>query len=106
MYYRKRKNNEQVKVEESVPLLVDLDRANNLTLRMLLAQAVHQKGDQLNAHAIQILNCLAGSALIDLETLRKLAFVGVCDEIDGLRPVLWRVLLNQWPADTSKWEEI
>lgn len=71
-----------------------MDSANNLVLRMLLAQAVHQKGDQLNAHAIHILNCLAGSAVIDLEKLRRLAFVGVCDEIDGLRPVLWRVLLN------------
>jgi hypothetical protein len=37
MYYRRKKHNEKVKVEEVVPQLVDLDSANNLTLRMLLA---------------------------------------------------------------------
>lgn len=58
------------------------------------------------AHAINLLNCLAESEVIEVQRLKKLAFLGISDEIHGLRPVIWRILLNQWPADTSKWDEI
>jgi hypothetical protein len=49
---------------------------------------------------------LAESKEIDVKRLRKLAFYGINDEISGLRPVIWRIMLGQWPSDTSKWEEI
>ena len=57
-------------------------------------------------HAINLLNCLAEDKEIDLTRLRKLAFLGISDEIKGLRPIVWRILLGYLPADTSKWDGI
>jgi hypothetical protein len=33
-----------------------------------------------------------------------LTFNGIPDEIKGIRPLVWRVLLNHLPRDTSEWE--
>jgi len=33
-----------------------------------------------------------------------LAFNGVSDEIKGLRPIVWKLLLNYLPLETNKWE--
>lgn len=65
----------------------------------------------MNAHAINLLNCLAGdedgSSIIDRERLEQLAFMGITDEIKGLRPLIWRVLLGYLPCDNTKsWEDI
>lgn len=40
-----------------------------------------------------------------METLRKLSFTGISDEIKALRPIIWRLLLGYLPTDTSTWEE-
>jgi len=53
-----------------------------------------------------MMNCLAEQPVIDVERLRKLAFLGINDEIVGLRPIVWRILLGYFPADSRKWEDI
>jgi hypothetical protein len=53
-----------------------------------------------------MLNCLAEQPVIDVVRLRKLAFLGITDEINGLRPIVWRILLGYFPADSRKWEDI
>jgi len=50
---------------------------------------------------LKILNCKK----IDLHSLQRVTFNGIPDEIKGLRPLVWRVLLNYLPLDTSKWDE-
>jgi hypothetical protein len=52
-------------------------------------------------HAINMLNCLAEGREIDVERLRKLSFLGISDEINGLRPLVWRILLGYLPADVT-----
>ena len=44
-------------------------------------------------------------SVIDLKQLQKLTFQGVPDEIKGLRPLVWRVLLNHLPLDTAHWAD-
>ena len=49
---------------------------------------------------------MASSKKIDYDSLRELAFHGISDEIKGLRPLIWRILLNYLPAnDSNSWEE-
>jgi thioesterase domain-containing protein len=53
------------------------------------------------------MNCLAESKHIDIQRLRELSFNGISDEIKGLRPLVWRILLGYLPAeDSDTWEEI
>ena len=33
------------------------------------------------------------------------AFNGIPDEVVGLRPLVWRILLNHLPLETNGWEE-
>lgn len=80
-------------------------KAPNAMLRVLL-QTVVQSNFTPTAHDINMLNCLAEQPVIDVERLRKLAFLGITDEINGLRPVIWRILLGYFPADSRKWEDI
>jgi len=42
---------------------------------------------------------------IDLKKLQRLAFKGIPDEIKGLRPIVWKVLLNHLPLQTALWED-
>ena len=64
-------------------------------LRNLISLARDQIGEEsMSSHSINLLNCLGESPVIDLVKLRSLAFLGVSDEIQGLRPVIWRILLN------------
>lgn len=59
-----------------------------------------------NNHAINLLNCLASSEnQIDRSKLEQLASFGITDEIKGLRPLVWRILLNYLPGDASKWDD-
>lgn len=37
--------------------------------------------------------------------LKQITFNGIPDEIKGLRPLIWRILLNHFPLDTAKWDE-
>lgn len=43
--------------------------------------------------------------VIDREKLQKISFTGLSDEIKGLRPLVWRILLNHLPLETERWEE-
>ena len=42
---------------------------------------------------------------IDREELENLAFHGITDEIKGLRPLVWRILLNYLPLDATQWDD-
>lgn len=41
---------------------------------------------------------------INITMLRSLSFRGIPSEIRSLRPIIWRVLLNYLPKETSKWD--
>ena len=34
-----------------------------------------------------------------------MAFHGITDEIKGLRPLVWRILLNYLPLDATQWDD-
>ena len=34
-----------------------------------------------------------------------MAFHGITDEIKGLRPLVWRLLLNYLPLDATEWDD-
>ena len=38
--------------------------------------------------------------------METLSFYGITDEIKGLRPLIWRILLNYLPCDASQWDDI
>lgn len=42
---------------------------------------------------------------VDIAMLRSLSFRGIPNEIKGLRPLVWKVLLGYLPRETSKWED-
>jgi hypothetical protein len=54
--------------------------------------------------SITIIN-LINTKHIDIQKLQAVTFNGIPDEIKGLRPLVWRILLNHFPLDTSQWEE-
>lgn len=57
-------------------------------------------------NVIIILNCL-NAKVVDIDKLRKVVFMsGVPDTVPGLRPIVWRLLLNMWPVETDNWELI
>ena len=91
---------------------MDPVQAPNSILRVILLSAKqHLDQQKQNAvssqHAINLLNSLAESKKINIDTLRELSFNGISDEIKGLRPLVWRILLNYLPADNSdSWEDI
>ena len=89
---------------------MDPSEAPNSILRVILLQGKHQLEHKTqgvsNQHAIHLLNCLASEKKIDYDRLRELSFHGISDEIKGLRPLIWRILLNYLPAnDTGGWDE-
>jgi hypothetical protein len=45
--------------------------------------------------------------LINILLLQDNCFsTGIPDEVKGLRPVVWRILLNHLPPETMKWDDI
>jgi hypothetical protein len=42
---------------------------------------------------------------ISMVMLRSLSFRGIPNEVQGLRSVVWRVLLGYLPRETAKWEQ-
>ena len=53
-----------------------------------------------------LLNCLAKpNQKINRKELEELAFKGITDEIKGLRPLVWRILLNYLPLDATQWDD-
>lgn len=37
--------------------------------------------------------------------MERLSFNGITDEVKGLRPLIWRILLNYLPEDSSQWDD-
>ena len=77
---------------------------------MLRAAHEDPRGAVKSVHAIKLLNCLAqpnrsGFDKIDRTRLQELAFQGITDEVKGLRPLVWRVLLNYLPLERAQWDE-
>lgn len=44
------------------------------------------------------------SPVIDMKALRKTTFRGIPDEVKGLRPIVWRLMLGALPLETTDWE--
>ena len=73
---------------------------------LLVAQAQFDSSHAKNQHAIKLLNCLARpGGPIDRTELEALAFQGITDEIKGLRPLVWRILLNYLPLNATEWDD-
>ena len=73
-----------------------------LRVILLVAQAQFASTRASNPHAVKLLNCLARpDQEIDRSELEELAFQGITDEIKGLRPLVWRILLNYLPLDAT-----
>ena len=43
--------------------------------------------------------------MVDRGELENVSFCGVTDEVKGLRPLVWRILLNYLPCDSSTWDD-
>ena len=85
-----------------------LAQTSILRVIILVAQAQFspQRGGRSNDHAIRILNCLAKPGEpVNREELEGLAFHGITDEIKGLRPLVWRLLLNYLPLNATDWDD-
>ncbi|XP_041986626.1 TBC1 domain family member 13 [Aricia agestis] len=57
----------------------------------------------LHKFRIKAFEDLLDNEIIDLEQLRKLAFNGIPED-NGLRPLVWKILLNYIPPEKSSWE--
>jgi hypothetical protein len=42
---------------------------------------------------------------VEIAMLRSLSFRGIPNDIKGLRPLVWKILIGYLPRETSKWEE-
>ena len=40
---------------------------------------------------------------IDLKKVKELSFRGIPDEVQELRPVVWRLLLDVYASEPAKW---
>ena len=58
---------------------------------------------RVKSQAVNIIKIL-NQRQVDITELQKLTFNGIPDEIKGIRPLVWRVLLNHLPRDTSLWD--
>lgn len=84
-------------VQEVVHVLTEKEGLNETLQSLLAVKHMSQSG-------IQILNQL-NEPVIDLDKLKLLMFKsGVPDEINGLRPVVWQLLLGSLPLEPQQWE--
>jgi hypothetical protein len=51
-------------------------------------------------HTDNLMNNL-NTSVINRDELQNVAFHGIPDEIKGLRPIVWRILLNYLPLETE-----
>jgi hypothetical protein len=88
--------------------MVDAVKAPNSILKVMVATQQYQaKPDSLSSHAINLINCLVEAPEINMKKLKYLVFNGgIPDDVNGLRPIIWRIMLGMWPADTSQWVDI
>lgn len=59
---------------------------------------------KIREQTANILNCI-NQNVIDIQKLSEIVSQGIPDEIRGIRPIVWQVLLNHFPLETSKWDE-
>lgn len=59
---------------------------------------------RLRNKAIKIIEVL-NNETIDLDKLRVLVFTGIPDCIAGLRPLVWRIINQGLPLQTSQWKK-
>lgn len=109
---KKKKPQEPVQIKPEV--LMQPQDAKTSILRVILLVAQTQiENQQSNSHnkhsqnhAIRLLNCLSvPDGPIKRPDLENLAFHGITDEIKGLRPLVWRILLNYLPLESAQWDE-
>jgi len=86
-------------------VLADPAQAPNKIIKSLIERVNLDKlaHGRIRNHSIKLINELS-KAKIDFSTLQLLSFQGIPDEITGLRPIIWRVLLGFLPLCTSDWE--
>lgn len=80
------------------------EEAKNEIIRRLFEKKDLEKPfpERLKNHAIKIMNII-NNEKINRKELCKTTFNGIPDEIRGLRPIIWRILLNYLPLNTSEW---
>ena len=61
----------------------------------------HKTDEKLDSLIKEISN-----PLINLNKLRSICFTGIPDEINGLRSLLWKVVLGYIPNNRSKWDSV
>lgn len=88
--------------------MIDAVKAPNSILKVMVATQQYQaKPDSLSNHAVNLINCLVEAPEINMKKLKYLVFNGgIPDDVNGLRPIIWRIMLGMWPADTSQWVDI
>jgi hypothetical protein len=90
-------------LQDPLPPIVDEKPVNRIIghLKGIKMEHVAQKvQDRLNMF-VRALN----KQKINNVILKSLSFRGIPEENKSLRPILWRILLNQLSVETSNWEE-
>ena len=74
---------------------------NKVIKRLLESKQIEQQGSlKVKDQASKIINSI-NKQEVDIIALQKLSFNGIPDEIKGIRPLVWRILLRHLPTDTS-----
>ena len=84
------------------PLIKELINSFNMSSFVNTNDFTGLKTKETIINFIKILN----RKKVDISMLRSLSFRGIPNEIKGLRPLVWKVLLGYLPRETSKWEEV
>ena len=100
----------QPKAEEQlVPLKSGFKNA--FIEKMCLSAEMSEEYDKFDSHRIRMRNKaieiieILNQDEIQLPKLQQIAFSGIPDCIKGLRPIVWRLILDELPTQTSKWQE-
>ncbi|CDW78172.1 tbc1 domain family member 13 [Stylonychia lemnae] len=100
---------QSLKSQQPVLELPDPTKACNDIIKNLMSFNIknleQQSSYRIKEQAINIIN-LINQPKINVVALQDLCFnSGIPDEIKGLRPLAWRILLNHYPPDTKSWEQ-
>lgn len=93
----------EVKEVSKDPDLAKIEPKNEYMRKLikLVPKNVHKKTKERIIHFIRAIN----KDKLDLPSLKSLAFRGIPDELEALRPLVWRILLDYLPTRTSQWPE-
>ena len=80
------------------------EEAKNEILKRLFSRKDLEKPcpDRIKNQAIKIMMRINNDK-IRKKDLQKLTFNGIHDEFKGLRPIVWRILLNYLPEQVDQW---